>query len=173
MANIVDSGERREFKSGAVRDIAEGKGRCDLMPLDIVADALEYFCENYSKVRDMSDPLKAVYRFAETRDVKELYHACIAFSFRNSMDFPDLLLEVSKHFEDGARKYGERNWEKGIPAHCYLDSAVRHYLKWFNDYDDERHDRAFAWNLLCLAWTLKHKPECNDLEKGETQSGCG
>ena len=34
---IKDSGKRRAFKTGAVRDIAEGKGRCDLMPLDVVA----------------------------------------------------------------------------------------------------------------------------------------
>ena len=33
---IKDSGERREFQSGAVRDIQEGKGRCDLLPLDVV-----------------------------------------------------------------------------------------------------------------------------------------
>ena len=29
---ITDSGERRQFESGAVRDVAEGKGRCDLLP---------------------------------------------------------------------------------------------------------------------------------------------
>lgn len=29
---IKDSGERRKFKTGAVRDITEGKGRCDLLP---------------------------------------------------------------------------------------------------------------------------------------------
>ena len=34
---IKDSGERREFQSGAVRDIQEGKGRCDLLPLDVVS----------------------------------------------------------------------------------------------------------------------------------------
>lgn len=27
---LQDSGNRREFDSGAVRDINEGKGRCDL-----------------------------------------------------------------------------------------------------------------------------------------------
>ena len=162
-ANIVDSGERREFESGAVRDVAEGKGRCDLLPLDIIADALNYYAGNYDKVRGSHDPLKAVYDFTESHNVKYLYHAVIGFSIHNGMDFPYMLLEVSKHFEDGAKKYGERNWEKGIPAHCYLDSAVRHYLKWYNDCDDERHDRAFCWNLLCLAWTLKHRPECNDL----------
>lgn len=37
MAEILDSGTRREFDTGAVRDMAEGKGRCDLMPLGVVA----------------------------------------------------------------------------------------------------------------------------------------
>ena len=37
---ILDSGERREFNSGAVRDIQEGKGRCDLLPLEPVAKLL-------------------------------------------------------------------------------------------------------------------------------------
>lgn len=31
---IKDSGERRSFETGAKRDIVDGKGRCDLMPLD-------------------------------------------------------------------------------------------------------------------------------------------
>lgn len=35
---IKDSGHRRTFKTGAVRDIQTGKGRCDLMPLHQVAD---------------------------------------------------------------------------------------------------------------------------------------
>lgn len=74
-----------------------------------------------------------------------------------------MLLEVSKHFEEGAAKYGEKNWTLGLPLHCFVDSAVRHYLKWFMDLVDERHDRAFCWNILCLLWTLEHKPECNDL----------
>ena len=39
-ATILDSGNRREFESGAVRDIQEGKGRCDLMPLDVVANVI-------------------------------------------------------------------------------------------------------------------------------------
>lgn len=34
---IKDSGDRTEFETGAVRDMREGKGRCDLMPLDVVA----------------------------------------------------------------------------------------------------------------------------------------
>lgn len=29
---LKDSGNRREFTTGAVRDIGDGKGRCDLLP---------------------------------------------------------------------------------------------------------------------------------------------
>ena len=37
MSEILDSGNRREFNSGAVRDIDEEKGRCDLLPLEVVS----------------------------------------------------------------------------------------------------------------------------------------
>ena len=76
---------------------------------------------------------------------------------------PTAVLEVAIHFEEGAKKYKERNWEQGIPLHCYIDSAVRHYLKWLRGDDDERHDRAVVWNLLCAAWTHWNKPEMVDL----------
>lgn len=36
MAELKDTGNRRDFGTGAVRDMAEGKGRCDLLPLDII-----------------------------------------------------------------------------------------------------------------------------------------
>ena len=38
---IKDSGERTEFQTGAVRDMRAGKGRCDLMPLEVVADVMD------------------------------------------------------------------------------------------------------------------------------------
>ena len=51
MSEIKDSGNRREFSTGAVRDMAEGKGRCDLLPLDVISDLfLESKCEKYERV---------------------------------------------------------------------------------------------------------------------------
>ena len=38
---IKDTGNRREFETGAVRDISTGKGRCDLMPLKVVGEVLD------------------------------------------------------------------------------------------------------------------------------------
>jgi hypothetical protein len=92
--NIHDSGNRREFDTGAVRDMAEGKGRFDLMP-------------------------------------------------------PLALLRLAKHFENGAKKYGERNWEKGIPISSFIDSALRHIFKFMAGQEDEDHLCAAAWNLVC------------------------
>lgn len=155
---IKDSGERREFDTGAVRDIQEGKGRCDLMPLDVVGTLLEGDCA-----------LRYLAGFQETGNVSDLYDAIVSASGED--DLYSVMLEVAKHFEGGANKYGEYNWQKGIPTHCYIDSAVRHYLKWLRGDEDEPHGRAFYWNILCCIWTCEHKPELNDYGgKNESQN---
>lgn len=158
---IKDSGERREFSTGAVRDIQEGKGRCDLLPLDVVAEC-------YRTVFGEDDPthstISNIYQFVQTGDHSHLLDALEGFiDEKPFMKWSNMFLEVSKHFEEGAKKYGEYNWQKGIPTHCYIDSAVRHYLKWLRGDEDEPHDRAFCWNILCCIWTCVHKPEMNDL----------
>lgn len=73
------------------------------------------------------------------------------------------ILEVSKHYENGCLKYGERNWEHGIPIHSYIDSGVRHLLKVYRGDSDEPHDRAFIWNMLGVYWTHIHIPKMIDL----------
>ena len=105
---IKDSGERTEFKTGAVRDMKRGVGRMDLLPW-------------YG------------------------------------------IMEVSKHCEEGAEKYGEHNVDKGIPLHSLCDSAARHLAKFIAGEMDEDHLRAAAWNLL---WALNQRtthPELDDL----------
>ena len=104
---IKDSGNRREFNTGAVRDIQAGKGRMDLLPWAAV-------------------------------------------------------MEVSKHCEAGAIKYGEHNVDRGIPTHSLCDSAARHLAKYFDGQCDEQHLLAAAWNLLwAIQMELKY-PELVD-----------
>lgn len=157
---IKDSGERREFQSGAVRDCAEGKGRCDLLPLDVVADLLDSV---YSST--CANVLRDIGKYMADRDEKHLYRALKFFACIREWSYETMALEYAKHLEEGAKKYAERNWEKGIPAHCYIDSAVRHLLKYMRGDTDEPHDRAFVWNMFGLIWTMKHKPECDDLPR--------
>ncbi len=148
---IKDSGNRREFETGAVRDIQEGKGRCDLLPLGVVSNLLA------------NPTLAYIQHFQDTGNAKYLLDAITSSGVYH--DLYTLLLEVSKHFEEGCKKYGERNWQKGIPTRCYVDSAVRHYLKFLRGDKDEPHDRAFCWNVLCCMWTCQNMPELNDYHK--------
>lgn len=156
MAELKDSGARREFETGAVRDIQEGKGRCDLLPLDIVASLI-------SEDTYPDSVLTAISRYVREGEPNFLIQAIRYFSEERHTDLYSLMLEVAKHYEDGARKYSERNWEKGINLHCFIDSGVRHYLKCLRGDTDEPHDRAFVWNMLGAVWTHNHKPELIDL----------
>lgn len=105
---IKDSGDRTTFSTSAQRDMHEGKGRFDLLPM------------------------------------------CV-------------LMRLAKHYEAGAKKYDERNWEKGIPCHSFADSAMRHFVKYMDGHTDEDHLIAAIWNLCGLAWTEEKKPELMDI----------
>jgi len=105
---IKDSGERRKFETGAVRDIQSGKGRMDLLPAAAV-------------------------------------------------------IRLARHFEAGCRKYGDRNWEKGIPVHSFIDSALRHLMHYLDGQTDEDHLCAASWNLMCAMWTEEKRPDMQDI----------
>lgn len=155
ISHILDSGNRTEFATGAVRDMREGKGRMDLMPLEVVHNLLG------------DDIFGYISGFLNSRDTTLLYDVLHSFSgkaYQSSL--PTMLLEVGKHFEEGAKKYGENNWQKGIEPKYYIDSAIRHYLKWRRGDKDEPHDRAFVWNIMCCIWEVdwhgKNEEETNN-----------
>lgn len=157
MAEIKDSGSRTEFPSGAVRDMGGiDKGRCDLMPLDVVADVADCW-EQWQR-----DTLLLISKFQHTGAHDYLKIALSCFGSHAYSDPQTMLLELSKHFAAGCEKYGENNWKKGIPVKSYINSGVRHYLKWLRGDKDEPHDRAFVWNIVCAIWTCKNRPELND-----------
>ena len=168
-SKILDSGERRQFSTGAVRDIQEGKGRCDLLPLDVVSDLISNMTTmSTTKLTCVKTCLNHLAKFQYTKDVDCIKDAVLAFQYSEYSGsgcsaFATMILEVAKHFEEGALKYGEHNWERGIPTHCYLDSGVRHLLKWLRGDTDEPHGRAFVWNMICLIWTMTTLPTLDDL----------
>ena len=59
-------------------------------------------------------------------------------------------MRLAKWYELGAHKYSDRNWEKGMPFSRYIDSALRHIVKWIMGMTDEDHLSAAVWNLLCI-----------------------
>jgi hypothetical protein len=64
------------------------------------------------------------------------------------------LRRLAKHYENGAVKYGDRNWEKGQPLSRYLDSAFRHLICVLEGLTDEDHISAVSWNMFAYLQTL-------------------
>jgi Domain of unknown function (DUF5664) len=63
------------------------------------------------------------------------------------------------HYENGAAKYEDRNWEKGLPLSRFLDSAQRH-MGAFKDGDrTEDHLGAVMWNVAGYLWTEREVME--------------
>lgn len=215
MAILKDSGDRRDFGTGAVRDMQEGKGRMDLIPWGIASEfrtklmtlwnihhigteaingayhiapktqCTQGMLECMTKMDHVLNPdsnSENVMTYVQTRVAMKqcLLGMAAVFAAYNYHDdfemigfcdetgqkefvnciFANTMLEVSKHYEDGARKYEDNNWRKGIPVKVYFDSASRHFMKWIANWKDEPHDRAIIWNCLCGAWEADR--ECTE-----------
>lgn len=79
------------------------------------------------------------------------------------------LIRISKHMEDALDHYPERNWEKGLPMHSMLDSAMRHLAKYMDGWTDEDHLAAATTNLLMALWTEEKKPEMQNIPTRDQQ----
>jgi hypothetical protein len=69
---------------------------------------------------------------------------------------PDVMEALAAHYAAGAKKYEDRNWEKGMKWTTCFASLMRHAWAWLagEDYDQETgslHMVAVAWNAFALA----------------------
>ncbi len=91
---------------------------------------------------------------------------------------PYAMYRLARHYENGAVKYGDRNWEKGQPLARFLDSAERHLNCIKMGLNDEDHLSAVAWNIFAIIETqrrieLKLLPaELDNLPKPYGQIDC-
>lgn len=166
---IKDSGNRRTFANGGVRDMAEGKGACHLLPLDIVSHI-------YAKLQKCQIFMpymvfEALDDFVRKGDTEGIYVTIISFSKEHFGTIETALLETAIHYENGAKKYKPRNWELIGETDTFVDSAIRHFLKFLRGDIDEPHDRAFLWNLLGLLWTNEHYKEKADEDTTQAADG--
>ena len=193
MSELKTSGSQREFNTGSHRDASVGKGRMDLLPASSVLKVLDEVTDLEKNMRsDMyinySDYAYEAFKHAmhymngeHDRDYLTLAAraAVIATGQYESLNEPDDdkakdctnplqclafgLKQVSKHYEAGAQKYGENNWQLGQPMSVLLDSGMRHNVKAISEITDEPHCRAAAWNYLCAIWTEMNKPELQNI----------
>jgi len=76
---------------------------------------------------------------------------------------PHGLKRLAKHYEAGAAKYDDRNWEKGMPVSRCFDSAVRHLYQWLEGSQEEDHLAAAAWNIFAIMHYEATLPELMDI----------
>lgn len=159
---ITDTGNRKAFESGAVRDMGNPseKGSPSLIPLEVLADWLHdstfYEISILKKHLEEGNTAEAIVQIHSIQD------SFRKFAYINRTDF---VIDLSKHFLEGMKKYSKDNWKLGIPYESYLDSAIRHYIKWMDGLKDESHDRAFLWNLICLDWSIRNGLYTMDKDK--------
>lgn len=196
---IKDSGDRTNFDSGAVRDLRVGKGRMDLVPLDIANFLINYAPTTPFRIERENHPVdytlcnmdEFIYNGSDTAMVAAMYDMILhsdvfvdayletAKELEVEVDLDKVtarelvanaILVCSRHFENGTLKYGERNWEKGMPVHVYVDSGARHYIKMLAGFMDEPHHLAALWNMMCAQWTFQRRKDLNDLPCGKSSN---
>ncbi len=68
---------------------------------------------------------------------------------------------VARTCAEGAAKYGDFNWERGMPAHDLLNHALRHIYRYLAGDRSEDHLPHAAWGLLAAIHSEALWPELN------------
>jgi hypothetical protein len=71
-----------------------------------------------------------------------------AENVRYDLITPIGLRRLAETCAEGAKKYGDHNWQKGIPASVMLNHAIRHIYLWLEGDRSEDHLAHAAWNIL-------------------------
>lgn len=137
---IKTEGNFSQFEEGAIRYTKDGKGRFDLIPVEVVSEIIS---KAYNECKlsvdgtwktSKSHILETAYSENECRYVNTIIDiVCYEYAIEKKTDmihgepviyvtfpwfehaFCKMLKELAIHYEKGAEKYGVDNWKKGIP----------------------------------------------------------
>ena len=78
---------------------------------------------------------------------------------------------LAQHCERGALHYGERNVDKGIPQHSFMDSGIRHLSMYIQGDAEPYHLVAALWNIAWACENELKRTEMLDLPERTETSG--
>lgn len=78
---------------------------------------------------------------------------------RYSLVPPRVLRRIVMIFTLGAVKYGDHNYQKGMPYSRYLDSAGRHIEEYKDGLTNEDHLAQACWNIMAVMFHEEYGPE--------------
>ena len=73
------------------------------------------------------------------------------------------LRRLAETCAEGAHKYGDFNWQQGIPASQMLNHAIRHIYLWLEGDRSEDHLAHSAWNILGVCHFEEAMPHMIDV----------
>jgi len=71
------------------------------------------------------------------------------------------LRRLAETYAEGAAKFGQFNWENGMPVTDLLNHAIAHVYKFLGGDRSEDHLAHAAWNLLGAIHSMEQWPELN------------
>jgi len=83
-------------------------------------------------------------------------------AFRYDLVSPIGLREVARTCAEGAAKYGDWNWENGMPVHDLLNHAIAHLYQFLSGDRNEPHLGHAAWNVLAAIHSQELWPHLNE-----------
>jgi len=132
---------RETFESGAVRDSTDY--RYDLMS-PTAADLL------LSDALHMTTPRQELALFLLGKNEHSLAAISEYLADVVGTNRPALAHLYAQALHEGASKYGERNWEKGLPESNLINHALHHLFKLVAGDTSENHASHLVWNVLTL-----------------------
>ena len=81
--------------------------------------------------------------------------------FRYDLISPIGLREVARACAEGAAKYGDWNWEKGMPVNDLLNHVLAHIYKFLGGDRSEPHLGHAAWGMIAAIHSHELWPELN------------
>ena len=128
------------FESGATRNAVDY--RYDLMSRDITLLLLHKHSPAFSLA-------KTLFAYVDGR-ISEGDFVAAELGRLLSLSKIETAHLYAQAMHEGAAKYGERNWEKGIPESNLLNHALHHLFKCVAGDASEDHRSHLVWNVLTL-----------------------
>lgn len=191
---IVAQADLHEFDTGAVRSKDVDDVRWDLIS-PVAMKALANYCSDFiqdHQFPSLDNALDSIYNFLGGDHDETLCEATMHIlqsidlikcgkikcdNSSNDLHGPKFswmpyegLRSVAAAYAEGAEKYDEFNWEKGMDLPSLLNHCIAHIFKWFSGDRSEDHLGHAGWNAMAAIHSLEMWPELN---KGKLrQPGC-
>ena len=85
-----------------------------------------------------------------------------ANNLRFDLIHPIAKIALARVYAEGAEKYGDCNWERGMPIHDLYNHVDRHYTLYFAGDRSEPHLEHAAWGALAIVVSSVLWPELNE-----------